>query len=146
MRIATKKSWLLIAGLTLSLLQLSFVLVTTPVGAQENHLLQSQEGFQNNEIQSAFTNEEPEDIRVTVVRIINIVLSVVGVVFLILIVLAGFKYMTAAGNEDQVSTAVKQITQAVIGFVIIASAWGVSYFILLRISAAASGATNYLYF
>lgn len=111
----------------------------------DSSLINSQEGFKDKEIQAAFGNDTPDDIRITMVRIIMIVLSTLGVVFLALLLLAGFKYMTAAGDEEKVKEAIKQITQAVIGLVIILSAWGISYFILLRVRAAITG-TNYLYF
>lgn len=109
------------------------------------NLLKTQEGFKGNEIQAAFGNDKPDDIRLTIVRFIMISLSVIGVIFVILLVFAGFKYMTAAGNEDKIKDSLKQITQAVIGLVIILSAWSISYFILLRVRAAIFG-TNYLNF
>ena len=68
-----------------------------------------------------------------------------GIIFLVLLIIAGFKYMTASGNEEQVKSALKHITQAVIGLVIVLSACGISYWILIRIRAAITG-TNYLYF
>jgi cytochrome bd-type quinol oxidase subunit 2 len=111
-----------------------------PVFAQSN-LLSGQEGMP--EMQAVFG--EPEDVRITIVKIINIVLSLLAIIFLILVVVAGFKYMTAAGNEDKTRDAIKQIQQAVIGLLIILTAWGVTRFILIRLLAAASG-QNYLYF
>lgn len=124
---------------------LPLLLPANMVSADEN-LLNTQEGFKNNEVQSAFGNEAPDDIRYTIVRFINISLLFLSVIFLVLVLIAGFRYMTAAGNEDQVKTAVKQITQAVIGLVIVLSAWGISYWILRRVEAVTSNATNYLYF
>lgn len=121
-------------------LPVGYLLNTNQVFAQGD-LLSSQEGMAD--VQAVFG--EPEDIRVTIVKIINIILSVLGVLFVVLLVMAGFKYMTAAGNEDKVKDAVKQISQAVIGLIIILSAWGISFFILQRLAAAASG-HNYLYF
>jgi len=122
------------------LLPAGYFFNTNQVFAQGD-LLSSQEGMAD--VQAVFG--EPEDIRVTIVKIINIILSVLGVLFVVLLVMAGFKYMTAAGNEDKVKEAVKQISQAVIGLIIILSAWGISFFILQRLAAAASG-HNYLYF
>ncbi|MDD3285612.1 MAG: hypothetical protein PHG95_03180 [Patescibacteria group bacterium] len=139
-----KKTLSVIFFLFLSFLQIGVFLPLRPAVA-DTSLIDSQEGFKGKEIQAAFGNDTPDDIRITMVRIIMIVLSVLGVIFLSLLLFAGFKYMTAAGNEDKVKEAVKQITQAVIGLVIILSAWGISYFILLRIRAAITG-TNYLYF
>jgi len=112
-----------------------------PVLAQSSNFLSSQEGMSAAKVVFG----PSEDIRITIAKIINIALTVLAAVFLILIVMAGFKYMTAAGNEEKTKDAVKQIQQAVIGLVIILMAWGITRFILIRLLAAASG-HNYLYF
>ncbi|MCF7860100.1 pilin [Patescibacteria group bacterium] len=142
MRIAMKKTFtfLFIFAFSLTALILSSNFVSA-----DSDLLSTQEGFKGNEIQSAFGNDTPDDIRYTIVRFINISLLFLGVIFLILVLIAGFKYMTAAGNEEQVKSALKQITQAVIGLVIVLSAWGISYWILMRLQAAVSN-VNYMYF
>jgi hypothetical protein len=138
MRMTTKKLLSALFLLFLGFIQLSLISFAQPALATED-LLKTQEGFQGNEIQSAFGKDKPDDIRYTVVRVIMITLSVIGIIFVVLLVLAGFKYMTAAGNEEKVKDAVKQITQATIGLFIILSAWSISYFILTRIRAAISG-------
>ncbi len=112
---------------------------STPVFAQSTLL----EGEGMSDVKAVFG--EPEDIRITVAKIINIVLSVLAAIFLILVVIAGFKYMTAAGNEEKVKESVKQIQQALIGLIIILMAWGITRFIIIRMLAAAS-VQNYLYF
>jgi hypothetical protein len=113
---------------------------STPVFAQGT-LLDGQEGI--TEVKAVFG--EPEDIRITIVKIINIVLGFLAIIFLTLVIVAGFKYMTAAGNEEKVKDAVKQIQQALIGLIIILAAWGITRFIIIRMLAAASG-QNYLFF
>ena len=50
----------------------------------------------------------------SIVRIVRVALSVLGVVFLVLTVYAGFTWMTAAGNDDRVARAKKIITSSVI--------------------------------
>jgi len=142
MRIIMKKTLTFLFVLTFSFVP--FFLSSNAVSA-DSDLLSTQEGFKGNEIQSAFGNDTPDDIRYTIVRFINIALLFLRVIFLVLLMIAGFKYMTAAGNEEQVKGALKSITQAVIGLVIVLSAWGISYWILMRLQAAVS-ATNYMYF
>ena len=51
--------------------------------------------------------------------VINFVLSVLGVIAFIMIIVAGFQWMTAAGNEEKVSSAKKILVGAVIGLVIV---------------------------
>lgn len=61
--------------------------------------------------------------------IIGAALAFIGVLFFILIVYAGFLYMTARGNEEQVKKALDYIYQAIIGLVIVASAYLVTKYI-----------------
>lgn len=144
MRLAMKKLLSAIFLLFIGFFQFGLLSLARPAVADQS-LIDGQEGFKSGEVSSAFGGKEkPDDIRYIVVRIINVVLSVLSVIFLALVLIAGFKYMTAAGNEDKVKDAVKQITQAVIGLVIILMSWGISYFILVRMKAIAEGKVNYL--
>jgi hypothetical protein len=54
------------------------------------------------------------------------VLSFVGVLFLIMMIVGGFLWMTAAGNEARVQTAQKLIVAGVIGFIIVVSAYAIT--------------------
>lgn len=128
----------------LCLLQAFLILQAQPVLADAS-FMNSQEGFKDGELATAFGNERtPDDVRYTAARLILITLSTLGIIFLVLLVVAGFKYMTAAGNEDQVKTSLKQITQAVIGLLIILLSWSITYFIMLRLRGALFN-VNYLY-
>lgn len=61
--------------------------------------------------------------------IVNVVLSLLGVLFIVLTVVSGFKWMTAGGNEDQIKSARKNITNAIIGLVIVVSSYAIWMFI-----------------
>ncbi len=61
--------------------------------------------------------------------IVNVVLSLLGVLFIVLIVVSGFKWMTAGGNEDQIKSARKNITNAIIGLIIVVSSYAIWMFI-----------------
>lgn len=77
------------------------------------------------------------DIKSTIGLIINVVLSILGIVAVVIIVAGGFTWMTAAGNEDKVGTAKKMITQGVIGLVIVFAAWGIASFVISQLGSAA---------
>ncbi len=62
--------------------------------------------------------------------IINIILSLLGVVFLGLMIYGGIVWMTAQGNEDKVKKAKELITEAVIGLIIVLAAYAITYFVL----------------
>ncbi len=66
--------------------------------------------------------------------IITSVLSIMGLLFLILAIYAGYSWMTARGNEEAVEKAKNTLTNAIIGIVIVLSAYAVSSFVLNQIS------------
>ncbi len=68
----------------------------------------------------------PSDPRTIAASVIKIFLSFLGIIFVILMVLAGYRWMTAGGNEDEVSKAKSQITAAIIGFMIIMAAYAIT--------------------
>lgn len=98
----------------------SFSFLAKPASADKS-LIEGQEGV--SEIRNVFGWEERSDIRVIIAKIIQIVLGFLAIIFVVLIIYAGFKYMTAAGNEDQTKKATAQITDAIIGLVIILASW-----------------------
>ncbi|PIT88635.1 MAG: hypothetical protein COU29_02575 [Candidatus Magasanikbacteria bacterium CG10_big_fil_rev_8_21_14_0_10_36_32] len=71
----------------------------------------------------------PTDPRTTASVIIRSLLGVVGIVMVCLMIYAGFIWMTAAGNEDKVATAKKIIASAAIGFIIVLTAYSITWFL-----------------
>ncbi|MBI4779654.1 hypothetical protein HY797_04375 [Candidatus Falkowbacteria bacterium] len=61
-------------------------------------------------------------------------LSLMGVVFLILAIYAGYNWMTARGNEEMVTKAKSTLINSIIGLVIVLSAYAITYFVLSQIS------------
>ena len=123
------------------LIILSFVLITPPVLAQN-----LQDAFKNPD--SYYDDEDPgkgapleivsskagydptSNFNSMIGKIILTTLSMLGIIFLILLIYAGFLWMTAAGNEQQVTKAKSMITTAIIGLIIVLSAYSISYFVL----------------
>mgnify|MGYP007094937435 CR=1 FL=1 len=66
-------------------------------------------------------------------QIIKLALGFVGVVVVIIMIYAGFLWMTAGGNEDQVKKAKAWMTNAVIGLVIVLAAYAISDFAIKTI-------------
>ena len=64
-----------------------------------------------------------------VARIIRIILSLLAIIFLVLTIVAGFRWMTAAGNEEAVKKAQGTIKTAIIGLVIVLAAYSITYFV-----------------
>jgi len=70
-----------------------------------------------------------QDVRVITMYIIKNILSVLGIVFLIIILYTGFTWMTAGGNDEKVAEAKKWLTRGVIGLAIILSSYSITTFI-----------------
>ncbi|MBP7133580.1 hypothetical protein KBA73_00010 [Patescibacteria group bacterium] len=76
------------------------------------------------------------DLPTIIGRIIYVFLGVVGIVLLIMILYAGFLWMTAAGDAKQVQEAKDRIQRAIIGLLIIASAFAITRFIMSQLFGA----------
>ena len=76
------------------------------------------------------------DIRVVIAQIINVFLGLLGVVFVSIIIYGGYLWMTANGREDNIVKAKKIIVNAVIGLVIILSAFTITLFIINALRGA----------
>ncbi len=71
-----------------------------------------------------------QDPRTIAANIINIILGFLGILAVVLILFGGFKWMTAAGNEDKVAEAKKLLVAGVIGLIIILAAYALAAFVL----------------
>ena len=65
--------------------------------------------------------------------IVNVALSLLGIIFIILVIVGGFKWMTAGGNEEEVKVASKYIKRAITGLVITLSSYAIWNLILERL-------------
>lgn len=70
------------------------------------------------------------DIRETVASIINVLMGLLGIIAVVIILLGGFKWMTAGGDETKVGDAKKFIMQGIVGLVIVLSAWAIARFVV----------------
>jgi hypothetical protein len=81
------------------------------------------------------------DIRTMVGLIIKSFLTLLGLLAVVLMMYAGFLWMTAQGKPEQLETAKKIMTNAVIGLLIIVSAYGIVLMILNFLGVGNSGAS-----
>jgi len=65
--------------------------------------------------------------------VVNAFINFLGITFIILIVIAGYGWMTAAGNEEKIKKSVSTITQATIGLVVAISAWTLWNFVFEKL-------------
>jgi ABC-type cobalt transport system substrate-binding protein len=64
-----------------------------------------------------------------IATVIKAFLGFLAIIFIIIIVMAGYKYMTAGGNEDKTREAIDSIRRGIIGLIIIISAYAITYFV-----------------
>ena len=86
-----------------------------------------------------------KDFTETITSIINVVLSLLGIVAVVIILAGGFKWMTAGGNEEKVDEARKLIFAGIIGIAIILSAWAIARFVLENLGEATGAISDGAY-
>lgn len=77
-----------------------------------------------------------KDIRVTIASIIKTAMGLLGIVAVVIILIGGFKWMTAGGNDEQTGEAKKWIFSGVIGLAIILSAYALATYIITSLVSA----------
>ncbi|MBI5622060.1 hypothetical protein HY933_04335 [Candidatus Falkowbacteria bacterium] len=84
--------------------------------------------------QGGYSEVKEDTLVFTVAKGLRFFFSVLGIIFLIIIVYAGFRWMTAGGNEEQISEAKKWLTNSIIGLIIIILAYSITYFVGAAVS------------
>jgi len=82
------------------------------------------------------------DLTSTIAQIIRIALGFLGILAVIIILMGGFKWMTAGGNDDKVKDAKKLIISGIIGLVIVVSAFAIASFVITQITLATQGSLS----
>jgi len=79
------------------------------------------------------TDQSKASTAIVVGIVIQTVIGLLGLVFIILIIIAGFKWMMANGNEEDVKKSLRIIKESIIGLIIILSAWTLWTFIFQKL-------------
>ena len=62
--------------------------------------------------------------------VINVFLSIIGVLLLVYILYAGYNWLTAQGEEEKVTKAKDTLKRAIVGAIIIVAAYAISIFVM----------------
>ena len=73
------------------------------------------------------------DIYSTISTAISVVLLVIGIVFLVIMIYAGLRWMTARGNETFIEKAKDAMFGAVMGLILVSVSYALSVFIFSRL-------------
>lgn len=66
--------------------------------------------------------------------VVKTFLSIIGVIFLILMIYAGYSWMTAHGDEQKVTKAKETITASIIGLAIVIGAYAITFFVISKLT------------
>lgn len=110
--------------------------VQTEIDASKQGLKGASAIFRPTAIRAGFPEGalEPE---IVVGQIIRSLIVIIGVIFGVLVVYAGYLWMTARGNETQVKKARDILEHATIGVVIVFAAYALTSFVIDRVIGAA---------
>ncbi len=123
-KINLTKKILLLVTLTLTLSAFLFPVATSAqVLKLSDDLKANTQEFAS---ESQLSDVEPN---VLIASLIRTALSLLAVLFLILIIMAGFQWMTANGEEDKIKKAKSMLINAVIGLLIVIAAYTITYFV-----------------
>lgn len=107
------------------------ILMVSSVSAQGSYNFASSSGLTHTSQQAGYDiSDQSQTPEAYISRIIEIILSILGVIFLGLTIYGGIVWMTAQGNEEKVSKAKELITEAIIGLIIVIAAYAITYFVL----------------
>ncbi|MFA6106080.1 MAG: hypothetical protein WC745_00160 [Patescibacteria group bacterium] len=70
-------------------------------------------------------------------------MALLGIIFIILIILAGWKYLNARGDEQKTKESLDQIRHAVIGLIIIIASYSITYFVFNALPWGGTGGGGY---
>lgn len=91
----------------------------------------------------AFLKTSGYEVNISVAEIISKViksfLGLLGIIFVILIILGGYNWMTAAGEEEKVNKAKDTLKRAIIGLIIVVSAYAITYFVFTNLPGGGTG-------
>jgi cytochrome bd-type quinol oxidase subunit 2 len=68
----------------------------------------------------------PQDPRVAAATLIQILLGLLGSVFMVLIIMSGYWYITARGRSDMIEKATDTMRRAVIGIIVVMMAYSIN--------------------
>lgn len=82
---------------------------------------------------------ESSSLTLMILKIVKGFMGLLGIAAVVLVVYAGFLWMTAGGEEEKVKTAKKILVQATIGLAIILMSYAISSFVISSIVGATTG-------
>ncbi len=82
--------------------------------------------------------DSPKELPLFIGKLINVFLSVLGIIFVVLVVYAGYLWMTDAGEASKAKKAKGILGTAIIGIVLTLAAYAISNFVITNLISAST--------
>lgn len=89
----------------------------------------AQDRLEDIQEKSSYAEADSTTVSEIIGKVVNGAFALLGVIFIILIIIGGYYWMTAAGNEDKAKQGTDIIRRAIIGLLIIAGSWAIWTFV-----------------
>lgn len=96
-------------------------------------------GFDTNGTLQSYTQLGEQDPATIVFTIVNTALIFLGTITLILVIVAGFLWLTAAGEEEKIKKAKDIMKGATLGLVVVLGSYGLAQYLFTAIRIATTG-------
>jgi len=110
----------------------AMVLIVSPVVVSAVDL-DSSGYLKNAQKKAGFADANETTLAETVGKVIGVALSLIGTIFTVLILYAGFLWMTAGGETDKIDKAKNILKSSVIGLLITLAAYSISNFVVTKV-------------
>ncbi len=82
------------------------------------------------------------DPRIIAARLINATLELVGIVALVMILLAGFRFLFSMGQKEKMAAAGATFKNAIIGLIIVLASWSIVRFVIEELVTATTAGSS----
>ena len=123
---------------------LKYIKVTLIIFCLLNLLSLSQIAFaQNYILEGMDIIEEPlgmgsKDLRIVAAELINEAVALLGILSVVIVIISGFMWMLAGGDDEKVGKAKKTLVSGLIGLILIIASFSLANFILSSLLSAVS--------
>lgn len=122
-----KKIYIIIFALTMLLSPFSLIYAGAPVSDEISSAMEDQMDALNSTGGDSGKIFENVSLSTIVAKVINAFLSLLGTIFIVLTLLAGYNWMTAGGDESKIQKAKDTLQRAIIGLIVTVSAYSITY-------------------
>ena len=91
----------------------------------------------------AEATEKPLDPRLIVAYVIQVALALLGIIFIFLLLMSGYWFLTARGEEEKVNKAKSTVTRAIIGLLVVMLAYALVAYLLGGLEGVVKDGNNF---